>query len=746
MSYFKCGHVGCLEAIKSGELLTFRQADIAPEVVAEVSRFPPCFGFFHPLSYVRHDFHFSVLLDEIGASRTVLMTDVSPMIVAALRPISPNWVSNATVGRCREPQEIWQSIQRPIGCFPRHVQNAGVTIETMRRREDNRLKQWAFTLIVMTNVERDELTTEGLLTATLEGLNEGLAIYGPDEKLVLCNQEFRRQLGLISDLLVPGASWRDILQACIDNQLAIGIRDILGDLDAQCDALRQVTERRTSVHELNGRYFDLSFNPMSNGGFFITRVDVTERVEAEKRAKERDELIRLVVESCPVPIMMNRADTGEILFISPQAKALYGHQTTSRDYYVSLEDRDRFIGEVRRHREVYEYRLRLRNASGKHFWSAVSARLIHWGGEDVIVSHSRDLTNQLAIEEQLTRQREKVFQSEKMSALGGLLAGVAHELNNPLSVVVGHAMMLSDESQDPEVLRQTKKIRDAAERCAKIVRTFLTMARQDPTRMEPVNVADIVETAIDVARYGNPSKTVKMLVNADDDLPQIYADQDQITQTVVNLVINAQQAIEDAGVGDCIRIVAQRDAQKSQVRLTVEDNGPGIPSEIRARVFDPFFTTKGVGRGTGIGLAVCDRIVAAHRGKIEVEDRSPTGTCFTITLPIGSLPADQPKVGKMIEKPRSIRVLVIDDEADVADLNVEVLQRGGYDAKALYQADKALETLRAERYDVVLSDLNMPRLDGRGVFEAISREFPELISRTGFVTGDTMGRASQTFL
>ncbi|MDJ0639848.1 MAG: ATP-binding protein [Paracoccaceae bacterium] len=468
--------------------------------------------------------------------------------------------------------------------------------------------------------------------------------------------------------------------------------------------------------------------------------DVTEDLE-------RDALIRLVVEACPAPILMIRAETGEILFRSPQATELYGAKDNAREFYVKPGDRNGFLGELRRHREVTEYREKFLNAKGEPFWCAVSARLIQWGGEDVIVSHSRDLTGQLAIEEQLARQREQVFQSEKMSALGSLLAGVAHELNNPLSVVVGHAMMLSDETDDPAVLRQTKKISDAAERCSKIVRTFLTMARQEPVRMEPVDIAELVETAVEVARYGNPGRTVRIETDLEEGLPPICADIDQITQAVVNLIINAEQAIEDASVGDRICVFARKDTSKDVIRIDVEDNGPGVPAEIRARVFEPFFTTKGVGKGTGIGLAVCHRVVTAHKGRIEVSDAQPTGTRFTITLPVGD--ADMKcrhEATEALEKQDTVRVLVIDDEADVADLNVEVLERAGYKAEAVYEAANAFDMLRAQRYDVVLSDLNMPDVDGRGVFETIAADFPELVSRTGFVTGDTMGRASQIFL
>ncbi len=696
-----------------------------------------------------------------------------------------------------------------------------------------------------------------LLIDTFDALLEGIAIFDADEKLVVCNKWYREQLAIISDVLQPGASWREIIAASIERSLVIGTKDVTGDWQAECDELRKATGRLAYSRQVGGRFYELSYNPMSGGGFFVTRRDVTEQVEAEARLKDREallstifdtnptpvvmarledskivylspaardfygdaeygtayyssaedraryvadlkvhgevrnrrfdaraadgspravmvngglteydgetcvvssvtdlteqveqeKLIQLVVEACPAPILMIKADTGEILFRSPQATELYGERNSAAEFYVDLADRDGFLGDVRRHREVTDYRLRLLNAKDEPFWCAVSARLIEWGGEDVIVSHSRDLTPQLTIEAELERQRQQVFQSEKLSALGSLLAGVAHELNNPLSVVVGHAMMLADETDDPEVLRQTRKISDAAERCSKIVRTFLTMARQEPVRMEPVDIADLVETAVEVARYGNPVRAVRIETCLDADLPQIAADADQITQAVVNLILNAEQAIESAAVGDRIRVSASKDTSGNAIRIEVEDNGPGIPAEIRARVFDPFFTTKGVGQGTGIGLTVCHRAVTAHDGKIEIGDTEPSGTRFSITLPIGNAKKfDRQTTISAPESQKTVRVLVIDDEVDVADLNVEVLERAGYKADAAYKAATAFEMLRTYDYDVVLSDLNMPDVDGRGVYETIASEFPDLLASTGFVTGDTMGRTSQTFL
>lgn len=172
-----------------------------------------------------------------------------------------------------------------------------------------------------------------------------------------------------------------------------------------------------------------------------------------------------------------------------------------------------------------------------------------------------------------------------MSALGSLLAGVAHELNNPLAIVVGHAMMLSEEAKDPDVLRQIKKIVDAAERCSKIVRTFLTMARQDPVRMELANISELVETVVEVARHGNPEQRVKIELVSDNALPKVNLDHDRISKAIVNLIINAEQAIEESGIGDFVRVITRQDASKKMLQLVVEDNGPGISPDIHGPGF-----------------------------------------------------------------------------------------------------------------------------------------------------------------
>lgn len=471
-----------------------------------------------------------------------------------------------------------------------------------------------------------------------------------------------------------------------------------------------------------------------------TTIDLTEQNEA-------DALIRKVLEACPVPIQMTNADTGRLLFRSPETTALFGPVDSSKSYYAEDGERDAYINKLRRRGWVNDHRVQLKNSKGKAFWGSISARLIDFKGEDVIVSNTRDMTGELALQEELSSQREMLFQNEKMSALGELLAGVAHELNNPLSIVVGHALMLREEANDPDTLRRIEKISNAAERSAKIVKTFLAMARQQPARMEKIDIQSVISTAVDVAGYGRQGETLEINRELPDDLPEIVADADQITQVIINLVINAEQAIGGSGIGDRIDVLARLGRSGDSVEIVVEDNGPGVPDKIKGRVFEPFFTTKEVGDGTGIGLAFCHRIIHSHGGHIWLDPDHAPGCRFVIALPLASATEGEYEEEEIPSRTASARrVLVVDDEVDVAELVAEILKKEGFAVDLAASGAEALKWLEGRSYDVVLSDLNMPGVDGRGLYEGMKNSYPALADRVAFITGDTMGAASQKLL
>jgi signal transduction histidine kinase len=219
-----------------------------------------------------------------------------------------------------------------------------------------------------------------------------------------------------------------------------------------------------------------------------------------------------------------------------------------------------------------------------------------------------------------------------MVTFGSLLAGVAHELNNPLSIVMGNALMLAEELEGSPLAARAQRVQAAAERCGRIVRSFLAMARHHKAEMRPVTVQSLVDPTLQLLAYSMRTSGVTVEQDIAPDLPPLLCDLDQMIQVVSNLLTNARHALEERPPPRRVRLTAHADGE--WVQLEVADNGPGIADDIRSRVFDPFFTTKPVGSGTGIGLAMSRGIVEAHGGSVSLAPHTGDGACFVIRLPL----------------------------------------------------------------------------------------------------------------
>jgi PAS domain S-box-containing protein len=370
---------------------------------------------------------------------------------------------------------------------------------------------------------------------------------------------------------------------------------------------------------------------------------------------------------------------------------------------------------------------------------------MQYQGNPHVLTITRDITEKKRSARELARQRESLYQREKLAALGSLLAGVAHELNNPLSVVVARAVLL-EEQGDPATQSAAMKIRTAAERCARIVRTFLAMARQQPAERLPVSLDDVVVAALDIAGYALRTSSVEVELDLHGNLPRLLADADQLHQVLLNLIINAQQAMQDHAPPRRLRLATRYDAP-AQLRVVVADNGPGIPPDLRARVFEPYFTTKSTGVGLGVGLAVSLGIVEAHGGTLTVDCPDEGGAVFEVTLPVSAVdaPVAAPdRASPPATQPRAI--LVVDDEPDIRETLVEILSAAGHRVVCVGSGREALERLASERYDVILTDMRMPDLDGRALYQEIERRWPGLTAHVAFVTGDTLASALREFV
>jgi CheY-like chemotaxis protein len=321
--------------------------------------------------------------------------------------------------------------------------------------------------------------------------------------------------------------------------------------------------------------------------------------------------------------------------------------------------------------------------------------------------------------------------------MGSLLAGVAHELNNPLAILLAQATLLRDKAQNDDLKRRADRIYAAAERSGRIVKSFLALARQKPPRREEVDLNAVAAGAIEMLGYGLRSNGIEVDLSGERDLPPVEADRDLLGQVIANLLINAQQIL--LGRPDPRRIWIRTEQVGNGVALEVADNGPGVPPELGDRIFEPFFTTKPVGVGTGIGLSICRNIVKAHGGKLELGTHESGGASFRIVLPASQ--HTSPEVAPEVPNDgtsRQLRVLVVDDEADVALSLAEILERFGHEVVVVDRGERALEEISRAQVDVVFADLRMPGMTGLALRERIREQQPRLAARIVLMTGDTL--------
>jgi len=369
----------------------------------------------------------------------------------------------------------------------------------------------------------------------------------------------------------------------------------------------------------------------------------------------------------------------------------------------------------------------------------------------------RDLSAAKAAAAEIQRQREALHQSEKLAAIGSLLAGVAHELNNPLSVVLGQATMLQEELAGNILLEaagaRAKQIQIAAERCARVVRSFMAIARQHKAEKRAVAVAPLLDSAIELLAYGLRSNGVAVYRDYENTMPDVFVDPDQLQQIVVNLIVNANQALQEVSGNRAIEIRTFVGSD-GRARIVVDDSGPGVPESIHAQIFDPFFTTKPMGVGTGIGLSISRGLAESQDGRLALVASMLGGAAFELTLPLASLDGSEAQADDTTRpadthfaRNGALSAIIVDDEVEIAKLVAEALVRKGYRADLAASGAEAQALIAAAGdYDAVICDLRMPDMDGPALFRWIGAHYPALVERMLFVTGDALGPAAGRFL
>lgn len=613
-----------------------------------------------------------------------------------------------------------------------------------------------------------------LLPRLLDAIPARVIVVDADETLVWANHEF---------FVFTGLQPKQVLGAPIEK--------IIGaETYATYEPARQRLDRGETVcwegwTELAGagrRWMREHLIPVTTGGApgrratIAISLDMTalKQREAELEAKvdqlEATEALKSSIVDTALAAIVATDSKGRIVEFNPAAQSMFGH--------ARAEVLGRPVGEVivpARHRDAHHagmarmergeaprvmgrrVEMEALRADGSELPVEMVLGRTFVDGEVHYTASLWDLSAQRSAAEQIDRQREQLRQSEKLTAMGRLLAGVAHELNNPLAIVMGRASLLEEKTEGTPLAGDAARIREAAERCGRIVKTFLNMARQRPAERRPVQLNDLVRAAQEMLGYTFRSHGIVLELALDEQLPEIAADGDQIGQVVLNLLVNAQQALAATDGERRVRIATGLEApreptpgaasREQRVWLRIADNGPGVPDALRDRLFEPFFTTKPEGLGTGLGLAVSRGIVREHGGDL-VAERPEAGACFRMSLPRSGRGQAEPEAAAAPppEVPARARVLVVDDEDELADLMRAMLESAGYEVLTAESGAVAIELLAEANVDAIVSDLRMPEVDGAGLWRAVAERHPRLAQRMLFVTGDTLSPGAQRFL
>ena len=590
-------------------------------------------------------------------------------------------------------------------------------------------------------LRRETTRARRQLRDAIEAISEGFVLFDAEDRLVMFNRRYRDEFSFAPDALVPGVAYAEILRRGVaDDSVPLGY-DIETWIAERLEAHRNPPPPYL-VERSDGRWTLLTEYRTREGGLVGIRSDVTDLKRNEQNAQDNERLLRELVDAVPATIhtkdrdlrydLVNRyfleiwelqredvvGKTQEEVFQDDLAPA-YGQQAT---------DRDRWVLENRRPTGYYEVSYPRIDGRSMTLWAHKIPLLDEQGEVHRILSVGIDISDLKAAQAQIEKQQQTIHQTEKLTALGSLLAGVAHELNNPLSVVVGQTILLEDRIDDPEIAARLTSVREAAERCGRIVKTFLAIARQRTPERRKIRLNQAIEDALQLLAYRLRSGGVEVERDLAEDLPPVSGNTDELTQVFTNLLVNAEQALSDCDGARRIA-VRTRSAGGHGVVAEVADTGPGIPDDVRDRIFEPFFTTKPQDVGT-----------------IDVASGAQ-GTTFTLRFPVDTAPAEETaQAAAPAVEAKARRILVVDDEADVAEMVAEILETDGHDVEIAYGGRAGLEALGRGDYDLVVSDLRMPDLDGRALWDRAEDLKPGLSRRFLFLTGDTLSPLAREFL
>jgi PAS domain S-box-containing protein len=515
--------------------------------------------------------------------------------------------------------------------------------------------------------------------------------------------------------------------------------------------VRDITERKRMEQQLQEK------NEQLDAQNEELRAINEELRATEEELQQNQEKLERMFESVTEGIVVANLD-GTILKVNEKAVQMHGFASDDELLgkktfeLVAPGDRERKANNVREALKeglVRSQEYTLLRADGSEFPGELSTSELKDASGNVIgyITIARDITERRQAEEKERQLQQELDLTSRLASIGQLAAGVAHEINNPLTGVIGFSHLLMSRDIPDDMKQDLQVINSEAQRVAKIVENLLTFARQRKPGREYVDINSIIARVLELRAYEMKVNNIEVEIQLAPDLPYTMADAGQLQQVFLNIVLNAEHFMTRAHNRG--KLLVKTEIIDDNIRASFTDNGPGISKENLNKIFNPFFTTKEVGSGIGLGLSICHGIITQHKGKIYAQSELGQGATFIVELPIvdDSAQEGQAEVTKEEpQKPRGAKILVVDDEPAILTLLHRLLTEWGHSVETINNANSALDRLKTERYSLILLDIKMPGMSGVELYRHIEAIAPALTRRVMFITGDVMETATRDFL